>query len=340
MSQIKTITDTKIFIPEKQKNFVEFGYYEDLKMIISKRVFFPVYLYGLSGVGKTSFVKQICAELNYPLVRVNLTENTTEDHLFGGFRLVNGETVFYKGPVIQAMEHGALLLLDEGDQAPPTINMALQAILEGDSYLIKQTGEKVAPKEGFNIVLAANTKGRGDDTGSFIGAQIQNEANLDRYTITFEHTYPPEKIEKKIIQNEFVLNSLNPKSEFNENLIDSLIKWASQIRKTNSTIMSGDTISTRRLVHFSSVYSIFKDKYKTLDLILSRFDVETKTSWKDLFQKIDPIGECHKEDDYASYLAKKQAEAEAMQAKKGKEADWESAFFDISNGKTEDVKPW
>lgn len=341
---MKTIEHIKVEVPKVQDNFVPFGYYEDLKQILATKQFFPLYLYGLSGVGKTKFVIQACAELDYPLVRVNLTDNTTEDHLIGGFRLINGETVFYKGPVIQAMEAGAVLLLDEGDQAPPTVNMCLQAILEGDGYLIKQTGEKVKPKPGFTIILAANTKGKGDETGIFIGAQIQNEANLDRYLITFEHEYPPEKIERKIILNEFKLNGLDPKDGFHEQLVAVLVKWANNIRKGTTNGVNMETMSTRRLVHFAKTFSIFKHKTKTLKLVLSRFDVETKNSWNDLFSKVDHLKDVDTSEQYVPFLEKVEREKKEALERKGKEAEWTNTFYDVAGTKTTsttgDVSPW
>lgn len=331
--------ENDVLIPSVRKNFVPYGYYTDLKKIFELKKFFPIYLYGVSGVGKTSFVQQACAELNYPLVRVNLTENTTEDHLFGGFRLVNGETIFYKGPVIKAMEAGAILLLDEGDQATPTLNMSLQAILEGDSYLIKQTGEKIIPKEGFNIVLAANTKGKGDDSGTYLGAQIQNEANLDRYVIMFEHDYPPEKIEREIITNEFKLNGVNVSHSFNKKLINTLIKWASMIRKSKDSILSTDNMSTRRLVHYALVYSIFKSKHRAFDLILNRFDTQTKIAWLDLYSKCDDIPKTvDTEKDYDEYEIA-QAEVDAVQDKE--KSEWKDKFLGIkSKDNQQTVNPW
>lgn len=339
MKGVKMNKDIDVLIPKVRKNFVPYGYYNDLKQIFELKKFFPIYLFGVSGVGKTSFVQQACAELKYPLVRVNLTENTTEDHLFGGFRLINGETVFYKGPIIKAMEAGAILLLDEGDQATPTLNMALQAILEGDSYLIKQTGEKVEAKEGFNIVLAANTKGRGDDTGTYLGAQIQNEANLDRYVIMFEHDYPPEKVEREIITNEFKLNNIDVSHQFNKKLINTLIKWANMIRKSKDLIMTTDNMSTRRLVHYALVYSIFKSKHRAFDLILNRFDTQTKIAWLDLYSKCDDIPTTvDTEKDFEEYEVK-QAEVEAVQD--DKKSEWKSTFLGMKPKDSQQaVNPW
>lgn len=338
---IRVINESKAVVPPAQKNFVVAQYFKDLKEILSTKQFFPIYLYGLSGVGKTSFVKQACHELKYPLVRVNLTENTTEDHLFGGFRLFQGETVYYKGPVIQAMEEGAILLLDEGDQAPPTVSMALQAILEGDSYLIKQTGELIHPKPGFNIILAANTKGRGDETGSFIGAQIQNEANLDRYKITFEHGYPTVEQETKIITNEFKLANINIDHEFNQKLIDHLVSWANEIRKAAAQNITSETMSTRRLIHYVSTYGIFNNKHKTLDLILKRFDTSTSLAWKEMFNKLDSLPQ--KVSTCEQYDKWKAEQEELKKAQKSgtttPEKEWRDQFFDLNKGKSE-VNPW
>lgn len=321
--------EDKVIIPEKERNFYSFSYYNDLKKILSSGKFFPVYLQGLSGGGKTTFTRQACAELKRKYVRVSVTEGTNEGHLMGSFRLVNGETVFYKGPVVQAMEEGAVLLLDEGDQASPSVNMCLQAVLEGQPHYIKETGEMIFPSPGFNVILAANTKGQGDETGMFMGAQIQNEANLDRFAVTFEHPYPPPATEKKILKKELELNGYDPREPFFKNFVDVMVDWAKNIRKSFDEEAVAHTMSLRRLKHLVNTYAIFENKHKSIKFILSRFEEDTQSSWLDLFKACDEYYDAKNHNDFDKILA------EVVERKKQEEIDKEQALNEMKQQEDE-----
>ena len=268
--------DALHLIPEKNENFVPFGNFNTIKKIIKSGVFYPSFITGLSGNGKTFGVEQVCAQLNRELVRVNITIETDEDDLIGGFRLVNGDTVWHNGPVIEALERGAVLLLDEIDLASNKI-LCLQSILEGKGVFLKKIGRYVKPAAGFNVVATANTKGRGSEDGRFIGTNVLNEAFLERFAITFEQEYPNSKTETNI------LNKLCSDKEFCARLAD----WADIIRKTFYDGGIDEVISTRRLVHIVQAYSIFQDKVKAIELCLNRFDDETKQAFLDLYDKVD-----------------------------------------------------
>ncbi len=268
--------DALHLIPEKNENFVPFGNFNTIKKIIKSGVFYPSFITGLSGNGKTFGVEQICAQLNRELVRVNITIETDEDDLIGGFRLVNGDTVWHNGPVIEALERGAVLLLDEIDLASNKI-LCLQSILEGKGVFLKKIGRYVKPAAGFNVVATANTKGRGSEDGRFIGTNVLNEAFLERFAITFEQEYPNSKTETNI------LNKLCSDKEFCARLSD----WADIIRKTFYDGGIDEVISTRRLVHIVQAYYIFQDKVKSIELCLNRFDDETKQAFLDLYDKVD-----------------------------------------------------
>ena len=263
-------------IPETDPNFVPFGNFTTLKKIIKSGIFYPSFITGLSGNGKTISVEQACAQLNRECIRVNITIETDEDDLIGGFRLVNGDTVWHNGPVIEALERGAVLLLDEIDLASNKI-LCLQSILEGKGVFLKKIGKYVKPKAGFNVVATANTKGKGSDDGRFIGTNVLNEAFLERFALTFEQEYPSTKIETNI------LNKLCEDKEFCARLAD----WADIIRKTFYDGGIDEVISTRRLVHILRAYSIFGDKVKAIQLCLNRFDDETKQAFLDLYDKVD-----------------------------------------------------
>ena len=263
-------------IPEKDENFVPFGNFNTLKKIIKSGIFYPSFITGLSGNGKTMGVEQACAALNRELVRVNITIETDEDDLIGGFRLVNGNTVWHNGPVIEALERGAVLLLDEVDLASNKI-LCLQSILEGKGIFLKKIGKYVKPAAGFNIIATANTKGKGSDDGRFIGTNVLNEAFLERFALTFEQEYPSAKIETNI------LNKLCEDKQFCARLAD----WADIIRKTFYDGGIDEVISTRRLVHILRAYSIFGDKVKAIQLCINRFDDETKQAFLDLYDKVD-----------------------------------------------------
>ena len=263
-------------IPEKDDNFVSFGNFTTLKKIIKSGIFYPSFIAGLSGNGKTMGVEQACAQLNRELVRVNITIETDEDDLIGGFRLVNGDTVWHNGPVIEALERGAVLLLDEIDLASNKI-LCLQSILEGKGVFLKKVGRYITPSAGFNVIATANTKGKGSDDGRFIGTNVLNEAFLERFALTFEQEYPNSKTETTI------LNKLCSDEKFCTRLAD----WADIIRKTFYDGGIDEVISTRRLVHIVQAYAIFEDKVKAIQLCLNRFDDETKQAFLDLYDKVD-----------------------------------------------------
>jgi hypothetical protein len=269
-------------IPEKNDLFVPFGNYKTAESIIKSQQFYPMFITGLSGNGKTEMVEQACAKLKREVIRVNFTVETDEDDLIGGFRLVNGDTKFVKGPVIRAMERGAVLLADEIDLANPARVMCLQSILEGKGYFIKKTGEYIQPASGFTVVATANTKGKGSDDGRFIGTNVLNEAFLERFPITCEQEYPSVAIEKKILGKQFESLGIQDTA-----FIDKLVDWADIIRKTFMDGGVDELISTRRLVHIAKAYSIFGDRMTAIKLCINRFDDDTKVSFADLYLKID-----------------------------------------------------
>ena len=268
-------------IPTTDDTFVKFGSFNDLKKIISSKLFYPTFITGLSGNGKTFGVEQACAQLKRELIRVNITIETDEDDLIGGFRLVNGETVWHNGPVIEALERGAILLLDEIDLASNKI-LCLQSILEGTGVFLKKIGRTVRPAAGFNVIATANTKGKGSDDGRFIGTNVLNEAFLERFPVTFEQAYPAPAHEVKILNN--VAESLGVKElDFTKRLVD----WADIIRKTFYDGGVEEIISTRRLVHIIRAYAIFNKKDKAIQVCVNRFDEETKQSFLELYDKVD-----------------------------------------------------
>ena len=268
-------------IPEKDPNFVTFGDYSSVKSIIASKKFYPIFITGLSGNGKTLGVTQACAEKKREMIRVNITIETDEDDLLGGYRLRDGQTVWQNGTVIEAMERGAVLLLDEIDLASNKI-MCLQPILEGNGVFVKKINKFVKPALGFTVVATANTKGKGSEDGQFIGTNVLNEAFLERFPITFEQKYPSVKIETKIISK--MLETENAKDD---EYASNLVNWADIIRKTYSEGGVDEIISTRRLVHIAKAYSIFKNKLKAVEVCTNRFDDDTKQSFIDLYTKID-----------------------------------------------------
>jgi hypothetical protein len=268
-------------IPDKDDTFVKFGNFNDIKKIIQSRIFYPTFITGLSGNGKTFSVEQACAQLKRELIRVNITIETDEDDLIGGFRLVNGETVWHNGPVIEALERGAILLLDEIDLASNKI-LCLQSVLEGKGVFLKKIGRFVKPAAGFNVVATANTKGKGSDDGRFIGTNVLNEAFLERFPVTFEQAYPAPVTEQKILEG-IALDLGVEDRDFCKRLVD----WADIIRKTFYDGGIEEIISTRRLVHIIRAYSIFQDKAKAIQVCVNRFDDETKQSFLELYDKVD-----------------------------------------------------
>ena len=274
-------TTEENFIPEKDPNYVPFGNFSDVKRIINSNMFYPTFITGLSGNGKTLSVEQACAQLGRELIRVNITIETDEDDLIGGFRLVNGATVWHDGPVIQALNRGAILLLDEVDLASNKI-LCLQSILEGKGVFLKKVGRFVKPAKGFNIFATANTKGKGSDDGRFIGTNVLNEAFLERFALTFEQEYPTTKTEQKILEK--VSGNLGV---LDEKFCENLANWADIIRRTYNDGGIDEVISTRRLVHIIRAFVIWSDRLKAIKVCVNRFDDETKQSFLELYDKID-----------------------------------------------------
>ena len=270
-------------VPSKASGYVPFGHFADVRMIIKSGKFYPTYVTGLSGNGKTMMIEQICAQEGRELVRANITKETDEDDLIGGFRLIDGKTVWQNGPVIVAMERGAVLLLDEVDLGDAKL-MCLQPILEGKPVYLKKVNRVITPAPGFNILATANTKGKGSDDGRFIGTNVMNEAFLERFSITFEQEYPPLKTEAKILTN-----VLNASGIQDKDFAEKLVNWADMIRKAFYDGAVSDIISTRRLVHICEAFAIFgQDREKAIKLCLNRFDVDTKNGFFDLYAKLDP----------------------------------------------------
>ena len=267
--------------PVKDPNFVPFGNFSDVKKIIASKLFYPTFITGLSGNGKTLSVEQACAQLNRELIRVNITIETDEDDLIGGFRLVNGETAWHNGPVVEALERGAVLLLDEVDLASNKI-LCLQSILEGKGVFLKKIGRYVKRAPGFNVIATANTKGKGSEDGRFIGTNVLNEAFLERFALTFEQEYPSVKTEQKILEK--VSGNLGV---LDEEFCENLANWSDIIRRTFKDGGIDEVISTRRLVHIIRAFAIWQDRLKAIKLCVNRFDDETKQSFLDLYDKID-----------------------------------------------------
>ena len=276
---VSSLTDN--VVPQKDKDFVSFGNFSDVKNVITSKKFYPIFITGLSGNGKTLAVTQACAVAKREMIRVNITIETDEDDLLGGYRLKDGQTIWQNGPVIEAMERGAVLLLDEIDLASNKI-MCLQPILEGSGIYVKKINKFVKPKFGFNVIATANTKGQGSDDGKFIGTNVLNEAFLERFPITFEQEYPAAKTEQKI-----VATKLKSAGKADDKFATNLVTWADVIRKTYKDGGVDEIISTRRLVHIAEAYSIFKSKMKAIEVCTNRFDNDTKTSFVDLYTKVD-----------------------------------------------------
>jgi hypothetical protein len=269
-------------VPEKANGYVPFGNFTDVRAIIKSKKFYPAYITGLSGNGKTMMVEQVCAAEKRECVRVNITIETDEDDLIGGFRLVDGHTVWQDGPVIVAMQRGAILLLDEVDLGSNKL-MCLQPVLEGKSVYLKKTNRLVHPENGFNVIATANTKGKGSDDGRFIGTNVMNEAFLERFSITMEQEYPSSKIETKILNNVLGASGIQ-----NTEFVEKLVTWADVIRKSFYEGALSEIISTRRLVHICEAFAIFnQNRVKAIELCLNRFDVDTKNAFLELYKKVD-----------------------------------------------------
>jgi len=280
-AQMQSIVNEEKTYASVDKTFVPWGAFSDIVKIVKSNMFYPTYISGLSGNGKTFMVEQACAKVGKEFIRVQINPETDEDDLLGGFRLINGETVFSKGPVLKAMENGAILLLDEIDRATNKI-MCLQGILEGKPVLVKKTGEVVQPAEGFNVIATANTKGKGSEDGRFTAASIIDDAFLERFTISVDQEFPSLNIEKKI-----VLKHMAKFDAIDSDFAEKLVVWADIIRKTFYDDGVDEVISTRRLCHIVQTFSIFNKRDKAIDLCISRFDNDTKEAFLDLYSKVD-----------------------------------------------------
>jgi len=280
-AQMQSIVNEEKNFAQIDDTFIAWGAYHDIVKIVKSDMFYPTYIAGLSGNGKTFMVEQACAKVGKEFIRVQINPETDEDDLLGGFRLINGETVFSKGPVLKAMENGAVLLLDEIDRATNKI-MCLQGILEGKPVLVKKTGDIVYPAEGFNVIATANTKGKGSDDGRFTAASIIDDAFLERFTISVDQQFPSLNIEKKI-----VLKHMEKFDCVDSDFADKLVTWADIIRKTFYDDGVDEVISTRRLCHIVQTFSIFEKRDKAIDLCISRFDNDTKEAFLDLYSKVD-----------------------------------------------------
>ena len=288
--QAKLQVEVDNLIPNKDETFVPFGFYKDLKKVLQGNLFYPIFISGLSGNGKTTMVEQVCANLKREAIRVNISIETDEDDLIGGNTLVDGNVVYREGPVLTAMKRGAILILDEIDRGSNKM-MCLQAILEGKPYFNKKTGETVTPAPGFNIVATANTKGRGSDDGKFISANILDEAFLERFAITVEQEYPTMATEKKI-----VLKKMERTNIADDEFATHLVTWSDVIRKTYYEGAIDELISTRRLEHIVNAFAVFGDKQKAVQLCVNRFDEDTKQAFIDLYSKVDPTVELNEAD--------------------------------------------
>jgi MoxR-like ATPase len=282
MKQPKMNVNIDSSIPEKDSTYVPFGFYKQLEQIIKSKIFYPVFITGLSGNGKTTMVEQVAAKLNRECIRVNISIETDEDDLIGGNTLQDGNVVYREGPVIMAMRRGAVLLIDEIDRGSNKL-MCMQSILEGKPLFNKKTGEIVRPAPGFTVVATANTKGRGTEDGRFIAAQILDEAFLERFPITVEQDYPSPAVEKKILKNKMQFYG-----KLDEEFLEMLVNWADIIRKTFLEGGVDEIISTRRLVNIAQAYSIFDNREEAIKYCINRFDEDTKTAFMDLYTKLSP----------------------------------------------------
>lgn len=281
-SMVDSEVEKGAFVPKKDPTFVPFGCYEDIEKLIASKVFFPVYLTGQSGLGKTASIIEACARLGREMVRVNITKDTDEIDLFGSYELINGNTVRNEGPVLTAMRRGAILLMDETDYGTERI-LCMQSVLEGKPYLDKKTNTIVYPVAGFNVFATANTKGKGSSDGRFVGANVLNEAFLERFATTEECEYPPEDVETKILQKNFKALGLNDEQEF----IEKLVKWSAMIRRNNQAGEMEDVISTRRLVHIARSYAIYRSRKKAITKCLNRFEERSRGAFLDLYKMLD-----------------------------------------------------
>lgn len=286
LRQKRMVSEVEDLVPIKDQNYVPFGFYKDLESIIKSKVFYPVFITGLTGNGKTTMVEQVCSKLKRECVRVNVSIETDEDDLVGGSTLIDGNVTFREGPVILAMRRGAVLLIDEIDRGSNKL-MCIQGILEGKPYFNKKNGDVIHPAPGFTVIATANTKGQGSDSGKYIAAQILDEAFLERFPITVEQEYPSTKVERTII-----INNMEQHGCVDEEFADKLVNWAEVIRKTYLEDAVDELISTRRLVHIVKAFSMFKDRKKAIELCINRFDSDTKDAFLDLYKKMEtPVEE-------------------------------------------------
>ncbi len=275
------LADGTGLVPDRIDTYVPFGHFKDVEKITKTKMFFPVFVTGLSGNGKTTMIEQVCAKLKRELFRVNITIETDEDDLLGGFRLINGDTVWQDGPVVQAMKSGAVLLLDEIDLASSKA-MCLQPVLEGKGVFLKKINQWVTPTEGFTVFATANTKGKGDESGVFVGTNVLNEAFLDRFSSTLEQEYPSRAQEKKILTKRLDVHNIE-----DVDFVENLCKWAEIVRKSYYEDAVDEIITTRRLVTVCETFAIFGDKTKSIEMSLARFDTDTKEAFLSLYGKID-----------------------------------------------------
>jgi len=297
--ELKRGTEGENKVPAVSSTYIPFGNFKDVNSVVKSGQFFPTFITGLSGNGKTEMVEQVCAKTKREMFRVNITVETDEDDLIGGFRLIDGETVWFDGPVIEAMRRGAILLLDEIDLASNKI-MCLQPVMEGKGIYIKKINEYVEPAEGFNVMATANTKGKGDESGMFMFTGILNEAFLERFPITLEQDYPSEPIEKKILSK--VAESVGIIDDNMQDFIAHLVQWGAVIRKTFADGAIDEIITTRRLVHIVKSFAIFGNREKAIDMCINRFDEETKNSFMEVYSKIDATIEQNEAEAVKEYI--------------------------------------
>jgi MoxR-like ATPase len=274
-------TNVESLIPKKDENYVPFGNHPEVEQIIKSGIFYPAYISGPTGNGKSTMVEQICAKHKKPLIRVNLNMMTDEEQLIGSKTLSDGNVEVVEGPVLIAMRNGTTLLLDEIDAGSANTLLCLQPILEGKPYYFKLKNEMIVPAAGFNILATANTKGKGSDDGRYIGTNVLNEAFLERFAVTFEQEYPNAKVEVKIIKN-----LMETYKCVDEEFAETLVKWAEAIRRTFEDGGVDETITTRRMIHIVRAFAIFKKRDKAVELCCNRFDTATKAAFIDLFEKV------------------------------------------------------
>ena len=281
ISNIATDLDSINLVPSAYKNYVPFGDFEDIVSIVKSQQFFPVFVTGHSGNGKTMSIEQACAKAKRKFICISMTPETDEGDLLGNYVLINGNMEWRDGPVTTAARQGAVLCIDEIDYGAQNL-ASLQRVLEGKPFMLKKKGELITPALGFTVFATANTKGKGSDDGRYMFTNVLNEAFLERFPNTYEQQWPPVNIERKIMKKE-----LESAGRADDDFADKLVTWADAIRKTFADGGCDEVISTRRLVHIVSTFGIFGDKMKAIGLCLNRFDEDTKASFLDLYTKVD-----------------------------------------------------